>query len=161
MFFLEALAKLKQSKEFKDWVIKNEDSYLSYGFLMPTQEEEEWQIGFYMPKIDKITTFVVSKNILINPETEVFKNEDKVKELDIKKNISYKDALDFASTIQKEKYSQHKPIKTIMILQNINIGQVWNITYITNAYKTLNIKLNSKTSAVISDELIEMFQFTK
>ena len=49
--------------------------------------------------------------------------------------------------------------KTIAILQNIELGQLWNITLVTSSLKTINIKIDAKTGKTIKHELISLFQF--
>ncbi|MBW3022928.1 hypothetical protein KY308_02405, partial [Candidatus Woesearchaeota archaeon] len=58
-----------------------------------------------------------------------------------------------------EKYKTHIPIKRIAILQHLPIGQVWNITYVTQSFNTLNIKINAETKEIVSDKLVSIVQF--
>ena len=81
----------------------------------------------------------------------------KIKSLNIEKvKIDYENALKTASELQKEKYKTEIPFKQITILQNIDEGQVWNFTFITQAFKTLNIKIDAKTGEIVKDELINL-----
>ena len=73
-----ALKKLEESQDFRKWHQKNKNTYFSYAFKI--QQEmgfNDWQLGFYDRKKDKITTFVViGDNIKIMPEEDIFKKED-------------------------------------------------------------------------------------
>ena len=73
--FKEALAILEESKEFKNWRKKNPDAYLSYGFFVVEAADDNWKIGYYHKKKDKITSFNVGKKITIEPQAEIFKKE--------------------------------------------------------------------------------------
>jgi len=163
MEFLDALSELEKSTQFKLWVKKNKKSYLSYGFIMKDPAvKEEWQIGYYNPTTDTVTTFTIGEDIVQNPEAEMFKDDKKVLPLEVKDiKITLKEALKIAEKIQDEKYSAHKPFKKIIILQKLEIGQVWNITYITNTFKSLNIKIDSVTGNIVIDELVDLFRIEK
>ena len=163
MTFSSELKRLLDSEEFKEWQKNNKDSYLTYGFIMISPEvKKEWQIGFYNPKRDTISTFTLGNEVIKNPEAEVFKDEKKVIELDVEKiKITLNKALILAEELQVKKYPQHKALKTMVIIQNLGIGQVWNITYITNTFKTLNIKIDSASGKAVKHDLIELFKFDK
>lgn len=154
----ELLKTLEQSKEFKDWKKLNKDSYFVHIFIMSEQGN---QIGYYNPKNNKITSFIIEEQIKIMPEEEPFKKEKtKIKPLDIEKvKIDYDKALETANNLQKEKFSEHKPVKTIAILQNIENKDLWNITFITQSFNTLNIKVDAATNKIIEHKLTPLMQF--
>jgi len=162
MNFFESLNRLEHSKIYKEWKKDKTNCFLTYGFVMLSDEiKEEWQIGYYNPETDKIVTFTLSDEIIQNPEAEMFK-KDAPKILDVKKiKIEYVVALEKANVIQKEKYGAHKPQKTMIIIQNLDVGQIWNITFITNTFKTINIRIDSESGVVIKDEMVELFSFEK
>ncbi len=163
MEFKEALKNLESSDEYKKWRNGDSGSYLSHAFTMADPSlKEEWQLGYYNKDSDAVTTFSVSGSVLKNPEAEVFKDEKKILPLDRGKvKLTYKEAIDKAENIQKEKYPAHSSFKKIVILQNLEIGQVWNITYITNTFKTLNMKIDAETGEIKKHELMEFFRIEK
>ena len=160
-----ALKALEQSDDFKVWHKNNKDTYFSYAFNIPQENPNDWQIGYYSKKKDKITTFIVSGDqIEIKPEEEVFKKEEtQVKKIDLGKiKLNLDNALSSADKFQKEKFPKDKSIKTIAILQNIQIlGNVWNITYITEAFNTLNMKISAENGKVIEHSFSSIFSFRK
>lgn len=163
MEFTEALKKLETSKEYKDWAKENKDSYLSHAFIMVDPNiKEEWQIGYCDNANEKIITFAIGEGITKNPDAEPFKDETRIRELDPKRvKLTMQDALGKAEDVQKKKYSAHTPFKKIVILQNLDVGQVWNITYVTNTFKTLNIKIDAETGEILKDDLIDFFRIDK
>ena len=66
-----ALKKVEESADFKKWRQKNKETYLSYAFKIPQEMgSNDWQLGFYNTKSDKITTFVITDDIIeIKPDT--------------------------------------------------------------------------------------------
>jgi len=160
MRFKESLAKLKKSSNFRNWKKEHEESFLSYGFIMIDPDvKKEWQLGYYNPKKDTITTFTVDITVMKNPDSEIFKNNKNVMKLNKEKvKLNYEEALKIAKKIQEDKYPGHSPIKEILILQNLEIGQIWNITYITHTFKTLNIKIDSESGDVVKYDLIDLFK---
>ena len=163
MLFKDALTILKKSKEFKEWKKKNLDAYLSYGFFVVEKHSDNWKIGFYHKKEDKITSFNIGKKIIVKPEEEVFKKDKTmVKKIDLEKvNLDLDEAIKNAIEFQKKEFSNENPQKIIAILQNIEIGQVWNITFITQNLNTLNIKIDSYNGRVLDKKLTNLMEFKK
>lgn len=158
MKFIEALKKLESSDVYKEWKSDNPKSYLAHGFIMDSRQIKEWQIGYYNPETEKILTFVLLDDIMMNPESEIMNK--KVKELDINKiKITVEDAFKKADEVQMEKYSAHLPLKKIAILQCSETAQIWNITFVTRTFKTINIQVDTESGKVISDKIVEVFKF--
>ena len=102
---------------------------------------------------------MLNKEIRKNPDSEIFKNNTKVYELKIDKlKVACRDAWKISDKIQKEKYPFLIPLKKITILQKLDIGQLWNITYITSSFKTLNIKVDSETGNILKHGMMDVFK---
>ncbi|MBI2656449.1 hypothetical protein HYX03_01790, partial [Candidatus Woesearchaeota archaeon] len=148
------------------WKQKNKNTYLSYAFKIPQEMgSNDWQLGFYSRKKDKITTFVIAgDNIKIRAEEEIFKKEGaKVNEIQLEKvNLTFDKAIAKADEFQQKNFPKDKSIKTIAILQNISsLGNVWNITYVTEAFNTLNMKIDASSGKVLEHSLSSVFSFKK
>lgn len=158
MGFWDSYSKLKDSKEFKEWIKENKDCYISYAMIV--DDTNVWKIGFYDPKSDKITSFDVTEPVLMEPAEKIFKRpEDKVKEINLDDvKVKYEEAVDAAKKIREKKYSAHVAMKTITILQNLDVGQVWNITIVTQSFNTLNIKIDTKTKEVLEEKLTPLIE---
>ncbi|MBL7054208.1 hypothetical protein ISS05_00455 [Candidatus Woesearchaeota archaeon] len=159
----ETLSRLEASPEFKGWREKNKDDYFSYAFCK-LDVGNEWQVGYYNKKNDQITTFVVNEKIEIMPLEEIFKKPDmKVNKVDLDKvKLTFAEIVDKASEFQKEKYSKEVIDKVIAILQNLEeLGNVWNMTFITKAFKTLNVKIDAENGKVLEHKLSSIFDFRK
>lgn len=164
MEFKKALNKLEKSSEFKKWKEENKDDYFSYAFSELRDEEGEWQIGYYNKKDDRITTFIVNKKIEIVPQQEIFKKPGtKVNKIDLNKvKLSFAEIIDKATQLQKEEYPKEVADKTITILQNLEeFRNIWNITFITKAFNTLNIKINAENGKILEHKLSSIFDFRK
>jgi hypothetical protein len=152
MEFKEALAVLLRSPTFHAWQKENPDHYLAHGFVMHDKTvKQEWQIGFYNRKEDRIVVFAVGEEVTQNPPSEVFKKDSGVKELDVSKvHHDAEAALVAAHEHRQEKYKGHEPVKTIVLLQHLKQGQVWNISFVTNTFSVCNIKLDASSLEVLS-----------
>ena len=152
MQFKEALERLRKHPEFVAWEIENPEHYLAHGFLMRGGSfVEEWQIGFYNKKEDRIVVFTIGENVTKNPPSELFKKESGVKPLDIASvSTDAKEALDAAEKYRQEHFKAHVPQQTIVLLQHLQAGQVWNITFITEKFTVVNIKLDTTDLSVKS-----------
>ncbi len=160
-----AISKLKSSKEFKEWFSNNKDAYMTYAFIMAEENCENssrWQIGYYNRDNRKVTAFNVDKNcVSAEKEQDIFNKPDaEVKEIDLGSvKIGFSEAIEKADGLREKEYSGQHAMKRIAILQNIDAGQVWNITFVTSSFKTLNVKVDAGSGEVISHELISLFEF--
>lgn len=162
---LKALKLLDSDKEFQDWKKENKEAYFSYAFNMVRNENqlEDWQLGYYDKKKDKITTFIIKKDdIEIKPEEDVFKKEEtevRAINLDYAK-LNIDDVLKKAKEFQKSRYTNELPMRVILILQNLpGLGNIWNITYVTHTFKTLNMKVSSSSGKVLEHNLTSLVDF--
>ena len=166
MDFKQALRMLEQSKNFRTWHNKNKSTYFSFAFKIPEETgANDWQLGFYNSKSDKITTFVIADGkISIRAEEEVFKREEtKVCKIEINKiNLTFDNAIAKANEFQSKNFPKDKSIKTIVILQNIpNFGNMWNVTYVTESFNTLNMKIDASTGKIVEHNFASVFSFRK
>jgi len=159
--FKDALGELKKSSTFKAWMKKNSKCYLSYGFFVIDNEDTHWKIGYYDKSKDRVTSFDVGKSIKIEPDEEIFKKDKKAVRKLHPKNIKLDlaDAVALANSIQKEEFANENPIKIIAVLQNIEKNEVWNLTFLTQNFNTLNFKIKADTGRVIDKKLVSLMQF--
>ncbi len=157
MEFKEAFDKLKQSKEFKDWCGRNKGCFLSFAFCQVDNVcKSPWQFGFHNEKDETATSFIVSDSIEVMPAEKEFKQPDtRIQELDLKEaKLTYEQIISRTDEFQKNKYPKELVNKKIIILQNLKkYGNIWNITLITRAFNTINIKIDPSTGEVIDDKI--------
>lgn len=152
MQFTDALKRLREDTAFAQWSNQNKDHYLAHAFFMKDAGiAPEWQIGFYNRPDDRIVVFTLGDEVRMNPPSEVFKKDSGVKEL-VEKDVlvEFEDALAAAEQHRLENYKAHTPIKTIVLLQKLKVGQVWNISFVTNTFTVCNVKIDTKTKKVLS-----------
>ena len=71
-------------------------------------------------------------------------------------------AIEKADEFQKKNLPRENNVKTIVILQNMaKLGNVWNITYLTDAFNTLNMKIDAATGKVLEHTTASVFSFKK
>ena len=148
-----AFERLQQNKVYKDWRTKNPSHTLSHAFLMLHQQyHPNWQFGFYSPETDQVATFIISEdNVQFTPETEVFKDPDKkilpITLSQVKK--TFDEAYAIAEQICRQRCSGQTINSTIAVLQNTHEhGIVWNITLVTMAFNTVNVKIDAETGDI-------------
>ena len=166
MDLMSALKRLKQSKEFSSLGEKIEGIYFSYAMTMlENNKSTPWRLGFYHKSTDKMMTFIVDEDeIKMEKEEEIFKKPGmEVKKVDIEKiKIPYDEILKKAEEFRKNKHPHELARKTIVILQNLGeFGNIWNITYVTHSFKTLNIKINAENGKILHHSLDSLMDFVK
>jgi len=148
----EVLSGVEKSGEFAGWKKGHPKAYLAHAFLMMDEANRDtWQVGYYDADKSLMSTFVVSSGkIEIIPDQEVFKAHQKILELkpeDVK--LSVAEAMEKAEKERAEKFRNEMPAKTFFIIQDLEEhGPVFNITYFTHSFKTINIKLSTKDGRV-------------
>jgi hypothetical protein len=162
----DIIEKLEENSEFKKWKEEHKDTYLAHAFMMMDPANENiWQIGYYNPKTDKVTTFVIEgDDIKISPETNIFKKPNaKVEPLDISKvKIGTIQAIETGEGVMEKDYPKALPIKMFFIIQTIpEQGSVFNMTFITQDFKTVNIRISSETGKVLSHKVESILDIKK
>lgn len=160
MRFKEILSKVQSSDEFKKWYAEHDNAYLAHIFFTDEGKgADSYDVGYYVPGIDKMASFEVGEEVCLKDFSDVFKEPGTtVSELDIEKvKVSADEALETASKLQKEKYPAAKPFKRIVILQNFQEHQIWNVTNVAQTFETLNIKVDAASGKVIEDKLHKIF----
>ena len=64
--------------------------------------------------------------------------------------------MEIADEFQKQNYKNELPNKSINILQNIHQGTAWNVTLVTAAFNTLNMKIDASTGEVLEHKLTSL-----
>lgn len=153
---LEAFDKVILSDEFKEWKSENKNSYLCSFFLIIDEKElMPWQLAFYSPSTDTITSFIASNPVkILEKNSKIFKmDRSKINELHLNKvNIDLKEAFLILERLKMEKYPNELPTKKIVILQKTK-HLVWNITYINSSLNILNVKVDAISGEIIEDKI--------
>jgi hypothetical protein len=160
----EKLSELEKSDEFASWKKDNKNSYLAHVFRMFDEENKNiWQFGYYN-KDDTITTFMSeSGSVKKTPEQNIFKKDKaKVPKLDVKSiSVDFLDAMKIADSVYSEKYSKHPLLKSFAILQKIGEECVFNVTYVTQTFNTLNIHIGAADGQIKKEKLASLMDMVK
>ncbi|MBI4142101.1 hypothetical protein HY484_04200 [Candidatus Woesearchaeota archaeon] len=157
-----AIQQLESSLIFKNWKSSNKDFFLAHAFVMFDEANADvWQLGFFNEKNNLMTTFIIDKNeIKIIPDQEILKSDNSIVPLNVAGvRISSLQALHSAQLILKKNYSAESPLKVFFILQQIKNVAVYNITFLTKSFKTLNIKISAVDGSVIHSSLSALANF--
>ena len=160
----EAVKKLEKSEIFKKFKEEYPKAYLANFFSMidPKIPEHVWHIGYYDVEKERIISFVMDEEITRAPESEVFRDGGHVTPIDLTKiKIPLDKAIENAIVHQKQKYPVDAPTKTIILVQSIDEHYVYNITFVTQTFKTLNIKISTQDGRVVNSRIYSIFDFNK
>lgn len=159
-------------KELYNKIISHKDftnqRYLAHFFAHLSSSfelEELWSVGFYDDKRNLVVSYKLDNDNLIVSEGKPFKKaEDKINELKLDKlKIDLSKLKDISLGLQRSKYPGQDPIKIIVLLQNISFNgdkrNVWNLTFITQSFATLNMKIDADNGDILSHELTSLMQW--
>jgi len=162
MDFHATLAQLTRHPSFKAWHAKNKDYFLAHAFVLFDEANKDlWQIGFYHAKNEKMITFIVSPDkVEHTEEQDVLKSTIALEKLEPDKvTIPIDDALKTAHELFTKDYRAEKSIKQFFIIQTIEAKPVFNITYFTQSFKTVNIKIDAANGKLIKADLQNLAEF--
>ncbi len=149
MDFVQKLQTLEESILFRNWKQEHPTAYLVHFFAMT---DAPLQIGYYEPEQDVITSFLMSSIISLEPASDVFKEEGVLPELVLSSDlISFDAAREKALSLQKEKYLQQIPQKEIILLQMIAAVPTYTITFVTQAFALLTVRISGRDGTILSD----------
>lgn len=161
MLIKDKLKKLKDSKIFKNWFNKNKHCFLAHLFI-DSSNLDEFHYGFYDPKTDKITSFIVNSEIRESKAEEIFKKpEAKITELDIDQvNLDIGQALERAKEILNDKYKNEGIVKYFVILQVLD-KIIYNMSHVTNTMNLINLKFDAEDGKLLKETKTSIMQFRK
>ncbi len=156
MKILEVVDKLEKSAEFLIYKGTNPTGFLMTIFcIFETEHADDWTVSYYNPSTKKSTSFHVSQTTVLLMEVH---DSENVKELNLRKpNIELEEALSLARE-NFEKKSPDRIMKTIAIMQNLDDGQVWNISFLTSSFNVYNCKIHTESKEKLEESLGKMFR---
>ena len=156
---------LKLVEKHKGHKVVAKKAFLAHAFVLVDAGVEEWQIGFFDQKADRMISFIVGADgaeVQELPPAEVLKGKDKIQALnpeDVK--LAPADALAKAAEVNKEHYKGVPSIKTFYIIQDLGEGPIYNITFVTQSFTTMNIRISAKDGTVLKHSNEPLLSFDK
>lgn len=143
----QELERIHDSEDYKTCKEQNPDLILVSAFFMGTDlNEVNWELTFYSK--EKHKNFIFKEEA---EEHEIFqKEEHELQELKLEKvKVTPEEAW-----VKTESLAQcHSLAKAIVVLQVQNNQIIWNITWITNELKFMNVRIDAVTDEVIRHEI--------
>jgi|SRR3989344_5142421 len=161
MEILQQLTKVEASETFKEWKAGMPKVFLSSLFVLIDGSRKDWQAAFYDPDSEHTTAFVISDPVTLIPPSPTFKEPNaRVHALDISKvALDLPECLALVAERQRKEFPAAMPSKIIAILQHLPVGQVYNVTYVTAMFSTLNMKIDAATREIREATLIPIMSF--
>lgn len=155
------IAHLNNLKEFKEYKHSNINSYLCAAFMIiEPNNKSDWQIDYYNPDNDRITTFGIYPNIEKKESSTIHKGDSKICELNMENiDIGLDNSLNIASSVMAKNYPSEKATKIIIILQNINKKETWNVTYLTSSFKIFNLNIDAQDGSILKEKFENILNF--
>jgi len=143
--------RLNESKELKDFREKYPEAYLaSFSLVGEKPDSAEWQINYYNPESNKMTSFTMGSVISVTPEQEILKAGE-INKLEISEvKISFERSMAAA----KEKFLENntEPVQNnIIILQNSEKLK-WHITFVTSSLKVVSYDIDAINGKILEEK---------
>lgn len=157
----QELAKVEESAIFQEWRTEMPQAYLTNLFVLIDGTQKEWQVSYFDPESHQSTSFDIGSTITRIPPSPTFKEPDAVVHtLDVASvKLDLTECLTVAAEQQRSAFPTAFPNKIIAILQQLPIGTVYNITYVTAMLSTLNFKVDAHTGKILDAKLIPIMSF--
>jgi len=140
----EAVSTVESSEVFR------KKGFLAHAFVMLEAGHEDWQLGYFDEKTDRMLGYALGEHVAALPPAEVLKKGPSILPLDASKvAIAPEEAL----AIARKRCKRHA-LKTFFIIQHLAEGQVYNVTFVTHDLRTVNLHISCVDGKVFheSDE---------
>ncbi len=153
---------VESSGVFHEWSKSNKGNYFYMIFAMfEAKGCAVPEFSYYNPKIKKATVFGTENGVSIITEDKIFGGKiPKPLSLDNVK-LEFGEALEAATKVQQEHYKAETPLKNIVILQVQDKKPIWNVTFLTYAFSTLNIKIDAHSGACKGHSMKKLFELVE
>lgn len=158
MFVKDQFKSLQNSPQYKAWQKKPDSSqaYLAHIFYLTNNPLE---IGFYHPDTNTVTSFEM-ETFEEKSHQEVFSKDPSIPKLDLDSvTVDLQEARALARDVQKKEYPHDAIEKEIAILQCLGNQALYNITFITKTFKTLNIRIDAQNKKILHTHLRSVMDF--
>jgi len=153
------LEKVKNSTEY------DSSYYLTHFFVMFDQnlkQIDDWQVGFYSKEKDVVKAISVGDESgeIVSKESEALKKKEHIiKELKLEEvKIDIDEVIKKVVQCLRNNYIREIPIKAFVVLQVLDEYPIWNFTFITSAFKTLNIKVDAVDGEIVHHGVIQIYE---
>ena len=154
---IEEYKHLIEDKKFKSWYDKYKDSYLCSVFILKDEEKSSgWQFDYYLPKKNRMTTFIVGKDIKMMKDQKIFSKSDKIDKINLE-NVKF--SFDNVVKLVKPKYKDKNFVKEIIIIQSLDSKLLWNVSLVTTDLYLINIKVDAVNGKILEETSSSLLQF--
>jgi len=161
------LARVEGSLVFKEWKQSHESNFLAHVFVMLDGLKREslvsgdCQVGFFdSVKGFMATFFVDGGNVRVVVDQEILKSDLGIFELDVGKiSVSVDSVLDCACSVLCKDYANAGVLRTFFIVQQLRGVPVFNITFFTLNFKTVNVKVSAVDGSVVHHSSASVAEF--
>jgi hypothetical protein len=156
----ESVEKVEASVPFGKWREAHERAFLASIFTSD-KEGDALSLNYYDKETDKMYSFS-SEKPTAPKEEEFLRKSEEILPLDMSEiKVTMDDARNKAAKVAEEHYSEEKIIRTITVLQMLEGKQIWNVTFITANYKTINVRIDGSNGEVTSHSKASLIDFMK
>ena len=154
---IQEYKQLINSEKFKSWKNKSKDAYLCSVFLLKDEEKSsDWQFDYYLLEKNKMTTFIVGKNIEVSKNQKIFSSSKKIEEINLK---DIKFPFDNVVKLVMPRYKDKRFVKEIIIVQSLDSRLLWNVSLVTTDFYLINIKVDAINGKIIEETSSSLLQF--
>lgn len=147
------LTKLQGSKQFKNFMKKNNDAFLMAGFFIIDLEEGKaaHQINYFIPSKKKVAIFSVDKDINLQVVDTIGSHPNPT-QLDFNTEIDLDALPGIIEDEMKNRNITDEIKKIIAIVQNIDGKKIWNLNCVLSGMNILKAHVEDTSKSVLKME---------
>ena len=155
---LQVVKALETSQDFQSWKSSNANAYLTSLFsIFAEGQKKTWLISYYDSQTQKITTFSDKRD---KATEEAFSKDKTILRLGLEEvKIDENTAVNAAKQACEKNYGKNSNEKIVLVLQKLDNEVLWNITFITAAFKIINVKISAVTGKALSHKMSVISDF--
>ncbi len=156
MKIIEVIGSIEQSEGFCEWKKQHGNAaVMSLFTIFESEARDEWLASYYDAESGKITTFGFDNGLCFLKGEEPAASPPNL--LDTAKiRVELEEAVRTARDMLERKTGE-RTAKVIAVVQNIEQGQVWNVSQLTGSFRMHNAKIDAETGKLVSEDYGEIF----
>ncbi|MBI4451050.1 hypothetical protein HY642_03685 [Candidatus Woesearchaeota archaeon] len=138
---------------------RHSNAFLAHALVLFHDDSQQWHLGYFDREQAAMTTFIVARGEIDAVEDrDILRSENEIAPLDISLiKMTSEQALNAARDAARASYPREQVIKTFFVIQVIDSKPVFNVTFFTAAFSTINIRLSCAGGNVLSHTCERIF----
>ena len=157
----DVVDKVENCEAFKAFRHQHPEAFLAHSLVLFDGPSQQWHLGYFDQSKESMMTFIMCDGVIDAVEDkEILRTAHAIMALDAASvKLSSEDALKVARDVAAQHYPHEQIVKTFFVVQVIESQPVFNITFFTRAFSTINVHLSTTDGTVGTHSCERLFDY--